>query len=352
MQKLIYFSIFILFFTSCQNVTDSNNPDFLPQSSGAADEIMILINEGLYDDSLAKDIKKTFISPYKLLPQAEARFSMSAMPYNHSNALLKRFINIIYIVTQSDESALATEVYAMLTDKERTQAKENGEHLFFKKNRYANKQNIAILIVPTKKEIISAISTFKPKLEAHFDQANLPYFTDLAYINGANESLNEQFKKFHQLQFDVPNEYKLAKSEKNMLLLRKDVEKATMFLCFDIIKYQAEVPLENLGIQHFNKIGKYLDAKTEGSYVIADTTLGFKTEKTILANETIIYENAGLWYVENDYVGGGPFINQYIIDKKNNRIIYLSGIFFGPGVKHKKKYMREFEAIFNTLNID
>ena len=38
-----------------------------------------------------------------------------------------------------------------------------------------------------------------------------------------------------------------------------------------------------------------------------------------------------------------------IIDNSKNRVIYLSGMIYGPGEKKKKKFMREFEAIFSTL---
>ena len=106
----------------------------------------------------------------------------------------------------------------------------------------------------------------------------------------------------------------------------------------------------NLGIEKFNELGILIDGMKENSYVVADSTFGFQTKKIVRGNVTT-FENAGLWVMENDFVGGGPFINQYIIDNNKNRIIYLSGIIYGPGEKNKKKYMRQFEVIFTSLKL-
>lgn len=347
------FSIFIASFLlfSCNGESKSSGLELLPTATGGADEIMIFVTDSYFSENFAKDIKKAMVSTYKILPQSEARFAISTVPYSKSNTILQRFTNPIYIITKTETSALANDISKLFSNEDKQKIKNNEAVVIYKKNAWAINQNIAIVIAPNQESIIATLENFKPELENYFDEANLYFHSKIAYINGVNFTLNKQFKENHGLTFDVPNGYVLAKNEGNMILLRKDEDKSTLFLAIDILEYSDSIPLNNLGIKKFDEMGKYLDGEKEGSYVAADTTLGF-VEEISRKNGLVIYENGGLWRVENDLVGGGPFVNQYIIDNSKNRVIYLSGMIYGPAEKHKKKYMRQFEAIFNSLKLD
>lgn len=351
MKHLLFSCLSLLLIFSCSENSISNTSGILPDATGGADEIMIFMNDVFLNDSLTNGIKKAMIEPYKILPQPEARFSFVSVGYSKVNMILKRFINPIYIITKSEKSQLATDIKSILTKEEIKTINQVESTILFKKNIWASNQSVTIIVVSSEKEILNTLKKYKLKINNFYDNSNLKFYSKLVYIDGVNKSLNKQFKEYHGIQLDIPSGYVLAKNEKNMVLLRKDNEKSTMFLAFDVIDYNAEIPINNLGIEKFNQIGKLIDGEKENSYVVADTTLGFNLEK-IEEDDLIKFENGGLWIMENDYVGGGPFVNQYIIDNKNNRIIYLSGMVYGPAEKKKKKLMRQFEAIFNTLIIE
>ncbi len=347
MKNILFLSILFLSF-SCSNNKHSNA--ILPTAIGGADELMFVLNDSYLTDELSKEIKKTFVETYKILPQDQARFLVSSVEFSKLNSLLKRFINPIFIINKSEKSAIANLVRGILTVEEIEKIKTSKRTLIFKKNLWAKDQNITILVAENKNDIINAISHYKDEINAFYDKSNLIHYSKIAYIDGVNNSLKKQLKEYHNISLDIPSGYVLAENKKNFILLRKDEDKCTLFLSFDLNEYNAEIPINNLGIEKFNTLGHFLDGEQSDSYVIADTTLGFDMSETTKGNVTT-FENAGLWVMENDFVGGGPFINNYIIDNNNNRVIYLSGMVYGPAEKNKKKYMRQFEAIFSSLKI-
>lgn len=351
MKKYISAVLLLLVLISCDSETSSTGNYLLPDATGGSDELMVFVNDSYFSEDFAKTIKKMMVEPYKILPQSEARFSVSTVAFSKINTILKRFRNPIYIVVKGDNSEFAKEINSALTEEEKKNIEQQESSVLYRNNLWASEQSAAIIFVSRGQDIISSLEKYKPELEKYFDNSNLKFYSKLAYINGVNASLNKQFQEYHNFKFDVPVGYVLAKNEKNMVLLRKDEDKCTLFLAIDVMEYNAEIPLNNLGISKFDELGKFLDGEKENSYVIADTTLGF-TEEIIEENGLVKYENGGLWVMQNDLVGGGPFINQYIIDNSKNRVIYLSGMVYGPAEKHKKKYMRQFEAIFNSLMLD
>lgn len=346
----IFFLMTILSACNTDN-SEANKFALLPDATGGADEVMVFLNDAYFSDTLAKTIKLEMTEPYKILPQSEARFAYSTAPFGKMNTILKRFVNPIFVMTKSENSALVGAMDALLSEEDKQKIAKQKDAIFFRENLWAQDQNIVILVAPSETEIVSTLSKYKEEIEQYYDHKNLNFFNKLAYINGFNKSLNKQFLEYYDINLKIPSGYVLAENDKNLVLLRKDEDKSTLFLAFDVMEYNAEIPLNNLGIEKFDKVGKYLDGEKEGSYVVADTTLGFTLE-TIEEDGLVKYENGGLWVMQNDLVGGGPFINQYIIDNANKRVIYLSGMIYGPAEKHKKKYMRQFESIFNTLKIE
>lgn len=350
MKNFLAFSIIFLIISSCGDSSNNANA-LLPDAIGSADEVLFVVDDNVLSEEFTKEIKETIIEPYKILPQSQARFLISTVQYSKLNTILKRFINPVFVLIKDQKSPVSNFVNQFLTDEDRKQIKENTSTIIYKENLWARDQNVMIMVVQTQDDVLPFLEENKLAFNNYFDKSNLSYYSKIAYIDGVNQTLNKQFNEFHNLSFDVPVGYVMAKNENNFVMLRKDEDKSTLFLMIDIYDYNAAVPINNLGIETFNKLGHYLDGDKEGSFVVADTILGFDMVKTTHGSLTT-FENAGLWVMENDYVGGGPFINQYIIDNKNNRVIYLAGMIYGPAEKNKKKYMRQFEAMFSTLSID
>jgi hypothetical protein len=61
------------------------------------------------------------------------------------------------------------------------------------------------------------------------------------------------------------------------------------------------------------------------------------------------YETRGLWYMENDGMGG-PFVSHSRVDTVNNKVIVVEGFVFAPE-KMKRGLIRRVEGALYTLNL-
>ena len=57
----------------------------------------------------------------------------------------------------------------------------------------------------------------------------------------------------------------------------------------------------------------------------------------------------GLWYMENDMMGG-PFVSHSVVDEKNGRVIVVEAFVYAAGQK-KGRFMRKLEASLYTLKL-
>lgn len=337
------FSISFILFACNQGKSPSAGATILPGSTGGADEIMFVLPDHLYTDEITGLINSNFSESYKVLPQPEERFTISIIKSSQLNSLLYRFRNIIFVSSYDTRDAVTDIALDVLGEEDFGQKKP----LVYKRNVWAKSQLITFAFAPSQKELKDFIETYSPQISNTISNAELEAYKKLAYINGVNTKLRDQLIQLYGLSFDVPVNFKIATNEGSFISFRGDNEKSTFYLFFDVVKMQNEVQDENRGIEFRDARGKYVSSNLEGTYVQSDSLLGFFSNR-FERDGFIIYENRGLWTMINDFMGG-PFINHYIIDQKNNRIILLDGFVYGPGDKNKIKLMRQFEAIFTTL---
>lgn len=315
----------------------------LPSSTGGVDEIMFVYPDHYDTKSFDNLIDENFRELYKMLPQATPRFKISTVKASQMNSLLYRFRNTIFITTYDGKDPIVGMANEALGAEKLSEIKP----LYFKRNIWAKNQLVTFLIADNFQSLPKTIEQYAENIKSVISDSELNAFKSLTYINGVNTKIKEQLAGAYGFTIDIPLQYKIADNEMNFVSFRTDTEKSTIFMFFDVKKYDALPEDINKGLEWRNERGSYVSSNLESTYMETDTTLGFFTTRKEKDN-FIIYETRGLWTMVNDFMGG-PFINQYIIDIENNQTILLDGFVFGPREKNKLKLMREFEAIFSTF---
>lgn len=353
-MKLYILSIFIILgiLSSCDKAGNSNIGNLssvLPSSTGGADEIMFILPDNLYTSATKKAINNEFNKEYRILPQPEMKFNISKVEYSIVNSLMYRFRNIVLLASTNEQSAILDLAKEVMTPEQYEKLASGKQQTFILRNIWSKPQNVVFIFGKDETDLQSNLVSSAPEIMDHIAKTDLEEYKKIAYINGVNGSLNKQWKEYYNIQLDIPSEYKLAENEGSFISLRKDIPKGMIFIFFDVINYNGEVPDENFGIKLRNERGHFVSSSDENSYMVSDSTLGFQVNKTV-GDQFIQYETSGLWRMENDYMGG-PFLNHYIIDDANDRVILLDGFIYAPGENKKKRYMRQLEGIFSTLDI-
>jgi hypothetical protein len=85
----------------------------------------------------------------------------------------------------------------------------------------------------------------------------------------------------------------------------------------------------------------------EGQYMATDSN--YVNVKEFSVKGEYAFEARGLWYMENDMMGG-PFVSHARVDRPNGRVVVVEAFVYAPE-KKKRDLMRQLEASLYTLNL-
>ena len=96
---------------------------------------------------------------------------------------------------------------------------------------------------------------------------------------------------------------------------------------------------------------QYIPGPSNGSYMKTDQEY-FPPESRVIGDFATDYavKTAGLWMLENDFMGG-PFLSYSFVDPKNQELITLCGYVYQPN-KKKRDLLRQLEAIMYSVDFD
>ena len=303
---------------SCENTPNN----YKPKSSGNIHTISVVIDGDLWKGNVGDELRNVFSSEFEGLPQQEPMFSLIHIPTKVFSGFTREGRNIIQV------------------------SRNNIDSTFIVKNKYASPQIVLTINGKTNKEIIKQLKKISSKAK-------------LAFVNNEIKEKQKRIKKsvlktdeFKSLGIDLtlPSAYRLFKKEnQNKLWFQRETKKGSV----NIITYT--LPL-SIGETDLNKvisirdsIGKeFVPGRNEGSYIVTEKAYKPFFNKTKLRSFNA-YETKGTWEVVNDYMAG-PFLNYFIEDLKNNRILVVEGFVFSPSDR-KREYMVEIAAIIKSLRI-
>ena len=319
-SSFIFVFILLLIISSCQTSTNKNIP---PNSSGRINNLNVVIENQIWQDTLGETIRSIFAADAKGLPQQEPMYSLSQLPPEVFNGFVRKNRNVIMI--------------------EQSPKKE------FKivKDSFARPQNVLIFKGPDIQSIAQVIQQNK-------EQAiNIINKTEIKEKQRRIKKSPEKTAKLEEklgIKLTFPTAYRYAKEGENFVWMRKEIKNGSM----ELLAYQ--VPL-NLINEDENTIGsiikvrdsigkKYIPGPTEGTYLATDRAYAPYLFETKVADK-FAYEVKGVWDVEGAFMAG-PFQMLVIKDETNNRYLIVEGFVFKPSAS-KRNNIFEIEAILRSV---
>ena len=314
--------------SSSDEIGIKEKPADLPNSVGKTSELLIVMNEGLWDAPPGDTVKEFFQQKVPRLPQVEPMFTTpnvnlnalnKRMFKNHRNIFIvdideSRF-NKPYIETEEDLWAFPQRVIRI-----------NSPHLkgFYK---LFNKRKGAFLRLYHKNEI--------RRLQRTFRQA-------------ADVKIRNKLMKEYGLSLVFPDGFFIAKQLKNFAWIRKETRKYGQGLLLRVEEYTDTAQFNTQAIlSRRNTITKnFIPGPTEGSYMITSDAVSPKVERTTFKDRFAV-KIRGLWELENGFMGG-PYLSYTFVNKERNKLYTLDGYAYAPG-QDKRDKLLQMEAIMNTL---
>jgi hypothetical protein len=309
---------------SC-NDSNSKKQRFVSESSGNINNISVVVDNILWEDTVGEAIRNVLAAPLEGLPQDEPIFSISQMP---------------------------TQVFSGFTTKNRTVLKiEKGKPsaTAILNDVYARPQTVVVVSGQTNDEIIAQLNDNSKKIVSALKKTEIKEQQRRISLSLFDDT---PLKENLGIEMKFPTAYRIAKSADHFFWIRKEIKTGTM----DFLIYQVPLSAIRKGdsavtdiVRLRDSIGKkYIEGRLEGSYLATESAYAPYIFQTTIDNKPT-YETKGIWDVKNDFMSG-PFINYAIEDKAHNRYVIVEGYVFAPSVE-KRDYVFEQEAIIRSVKI-
>jgi hypothetical protein len=321
----LYLKAFCLFLilTAC---SDSKTKQvYKPQSSGNINNLSVVMDNDLWDDSVGETIRSTVGAPLYGLPQEEPQFALRQLPSSVFSGFVK---NTRLVLKIKKGIAAATKFY---------------------KDPYASPQRMVVVSGMTNQEISDQLITNQDKIVEVFKRQEIQEKqrrTKKSLFNST--AISKQFG----INIQFPSIYRTAKQSDNFFWVRRDIKTGTVNLLLYTLPYTENTTTEALAkrvIKVRDSIGKqYIEGPVDGSYMTTEKayTPFFGAAKVANLNS---FETKSIWQVKDAFMSG-PFINYWIEDKANERYLIAEGFVYAPSVG-KRDYIFELEAIIQSISI-
>ncbi len=359
--RIIIFGLLLaLNFSACKEVKNSlPGSDSSSNTSSGVDELLIVMDENVAQSDIGQRLVAYVRDDYKIIPpnpeRSEPKLNITVITGKEFLGEYKTYHNVLILGFMQDQGAASTLVKTALSTDEKQEAVEGtGDFLKIKPGEFTEGQVVVYMYA-------NAIGDFMPYTEPYFDammaefhDAALPYYRKQAYFAGENADASRSLFENFGASFKVPDGYVIALQNDSVALLRYDEGLYTIF----VLMNESEISnpgeyFPNKGIDIRDQLGsEYVSFKgIEENYMLTDSTMGF-VHRIIDMNGLPAYENRGLWRQEDGEgfpIGGGPFVNYYILDEASGRAFFLEGFVFAPGEK-KRGQLRKLESVLRTFS--
>lgn len=305
-----------------------NSAPVRPNSSGKAGEVIIVIEDKLWDGKAGDTIFYTLGAPFGVMPQDEPMFDVVQIPHDAFKNIFKTHRNIIFIdVSSQHPDPKVTKT----TDK------------------WANSQLIYHFYAPNDTSFITLWSKHKDEVIKTIFNAEMTRYKN-AFIGFQNEEGKSKIAKKYNISIDLTSEYHVDELKDNFCWASRETEISSQgIFIYDYPYTDTNTFTRDYLVAKRNQVLKAnVPGPNEGTYMQTETRAPITVED-ISINGNYAMLMRGLWYTEN-YFLGGPFVSITMLDEKRNRIITVEAYVYA-GKQKKKLYVWQTESIIRTLKI-
>ena len=329
-MNLLSMALMALVLFSCGgNEKKGGKSLFTPVSSGRPYEMLVVIDKGMWERPAGRALFDVLDSDVPGLPQPERSFRISQIIPSKFDRGFRIFRNIIDVDIQP--------IY--------TQPK-----LKYSKDSYASPQMIMTIQAPDEQSFEEFVAKNR--------QVIVDFFTK-AEMNRQINLLKEKYSpvvaakvgSIFGCDVRIPAELERYKEGKDFLWASSDNNSTNTSLNFVIYSYpytDKNTFTKDYFVHKRDSVMKInIPGAREGQYIQTDAD--YVDVKDFAVKGEYAFEARGLWYMENDMMGG-PFVSHARVDRPNGRVVVVEGFVYAPE-KKKRDLMRKLEAALYTLNL-
>ena len=305
-MKVNFSILFVLSIILFSCIKSENQKKVLPSNTGKQNEIILVIDQKLWEGKKGQMLREIFEKEIAGLPQSEKFFNLIQINPNEFSRFFQSHKNIMFVSSGIKDS--------------------------YSKNKWAKAQ-IVIYLNSDANQIDFAKSC--KKTFSFLDRKELENIK-YSYEKGHNKKARLEIKKQFGFELFLPTEYTVSLKKEDLFISdfhsfneKQDLLKYIIVYEFNPTRHELEKEIIN---RTDSILKQYILGDIKGTYVQIDNRI-----KLIEDNE--VYR--GMWILKNGFMGGPIIIKtRYIEDK----VVVSLGIVFNPN-QNKRFFVRTFEAI-------
>lgn len=266
--------------------------------------------------------RELYLADQEGLPQSEAYFDASRVEPKEVNRILQKTKSIMW-VEKSDTSFVKMQ-----------------------KDLWARPQRIVRITAQSEKELVEEIKGSAKQVINAFKEHDMSVIQS-RLRKSSYAYTHENLKKIGIKKMLLHKGFDPTLDKENLkIFATKTVKTIQYIMVSERPMTEGMVSMDDI-IAHRDSIGKkYFEGTHEDSYMETELLIPPFTETTEISGMFAL-ETRGLWRMENDFMGG-PFLSYTIYDEKNNRILTVESVLYGPTAK-KRNVVLEMEAMMRSI---
>ena len=329
-MNLLSMALMALVLFSCEgNGKKGGKSLFTPVSSGRPYEMLVVIDKGMWERPAGRALFDVLDSDVPGLPQPERSFRISQIIPSKFDRGFRIFRNIIDVDIQP--------IY--------TQPK-----LKYSRDSYASPQMIMTIQAPDEQSFEEFVAKNRQVIVDFFTKAEMNrqiYLLKEKYSPVVAAKVGSIFG----CDVRIPAELERYKEGKDFLWASSDNNSTNTSLNFVIYSYpytDKNTFTKDYFVHKRDSVMKInIPGAREGQYIQTDAD--YVDVKDFAVKGEYAFEARGLWYMENDMMGG-PFVSHARGDRPNGRVVVVEGFVYAPE-KKKRDLMRKLEAALYPLTL-
>jgi len=324
MKKIVFLLIPLIFvLESCKDKDPSNS---LPNVTGRAGEVVLVIDNDYWDSAIGQEFKKRFIASCPVLPQEEPMFDLARIPHS-------AFTNIF----RTHRTLVAVKI-----DKSYKEPK-----IVVQKNIWAKPQLNINVVAPNEEGLLELVKKKGDIIIERILEKEMERYAQ-GYKKFEEITIGDRLQQKFGYRLTIPRGYSLDVDTTDFVWIESrghgDLIQGILVYSYPIPEIELSTGLIFAKRDQFTK--RFVPGPTRNSFMAVELNADF-LQREIRVNDIDIIEIRGLWHVKNDFMGG-PFITFTVIDNKKNRVVNFDAFVYAPQFK-KRDYLRQLEAILYTL---
>lgn len=317
---LVLFGVLAIL-TGCK----SKNRNLLPNVSGKAGEVMVVIEREDWEGSAGVAIRESLADDTPYLAQREPLFNLSNVPPGSFNNMFKMHRNLL-LVNVNPQNTTTGVVY--------------------KGNVWARPQAVVQINAADTEQAGNLFKESSAVIAEYFEQAERDRIIENSKLYEEKE-LQEPLKDLTGGFLHFPTGYRLKKWTDSFVWIADEKQytmQTVMAYKFPVRKdpfSAANLVAERDSVMQANVPGMF-----EGSYMTTSTAFPPVTKSLRYRGRDFV-EMRGFWEVYGDFMGG-PFVSHAFYSPDGKEIIVLEAFVYAPRYD-KRQYLRQVESVLYSF---